>query len=536
MQTLTFVIGATASGKTHFIEQNYGDKDVDILNIYDYQQKAYEEAGYKDMIPFGADFRCLLRANETHLQDIIEKLKQGRNVVAEQTFFKAKRRIAYIDEIRKNVEAYIEIYVMRPSEPRWKEYVEKRDLGGKFEYYKQSLAEIEFPNPAEGFDAVYEVQQEAVKLRMEAPKPEILEEARKELAEEAARVKDEDEKAREKKEWLERMEYWPFWHYCEVCGKKELLTAQSAFDDGWDYPPKMGSFGVLGPRTCGNCSLTDTLYWKVTAENKAALPIVSDAMLTPKERVTWARIKAEPESLLEEEAYQWQDDIEGIIQYIDGMEGKEDDNIRLEDVRHEYSLSEFGEILKKEEERVQNLMDPDILQLGLAVERKVRELFKLESMPQMDEESAKTLKSIYEDKDKKTLDFSRDFCVINHLAALPKTTNHLLPMMMVDKNFDGTYRIYGRTTVAYPEFSQCLENAVERRIASGECFVLVADANCLLECAGDMEHALCGFRVLENSVEIFDRDAAVKMFGEALKEAYYSGKCETTSQTFLNGG
>ncbi|MCI9637599.1 MAG: hypothetical protein HFG77_14615, partial [Hungatella sp.] len=46
MRTVTFVIGATASGKTYFINTNYSDKDVDILNVYDYQQRAYEEAGF----------------------------------------------------------------------------------------------------------------------------------------------------------------------------------------------------------------------------------------------------------------------------------------------------------------------------------------------------------------------------------------------------------------------------------------------------------------------------------------------------------
>lgn len=37
VQTITFVIGATASGKTYFIDRNYRGKDVDILNVYDYQ-------------------------------------------------------------------------------------------------------------------------------------------------------------------------------------------------------------------------------------------------------------------------------------------------------------------------------------------------------------------------------------------------------------------------------------------------------------------------------------------------------------------
>ena len=38
-------------------------------------------------------------------------------------------------------------------------------------------------------------------------------------------------------------------HICEVCGRTEVLTPQEAFDKGWDYPPMMGSFGDVSPRT-----------------------------------------------------------------------------------------------------------------------------------------------------------------------------------------------------------------------------------------------------------------------------------------------
>lgn len=55
MRRLTFVIGATASGKSYFIEQNFKDKNVDILNVFDYRQRAFDEAGYsRKSVPFGA--------------------------------------------------------------------------------------------------------------------------------------------------------------------------------------------------------------------------------------------------------------------------------------------------------------------------------------------------------------------------------------------------------------------------------------------------------------------------------------------------
>ena len=54
MQKLSFVIGAVASGKTYFINHQFVGEDVEILNVYDYQQKAYDEAGFGDAIPLSA--------------------------------------------------------------------------------------------------------------------------------------------------------------------------------------------------------------------------------------------------------------------------------------------------------------------------------------------------------------------------------------------------------------------------------------------------------------------------------------------------
>lgn len=302
MVKLSFVIGATATGKTYFIDRHFADEKPVVLNIYDYQQRAYEEAGFKDAIPFSTQFRCLKKANDMHLRDIIEALNQGHNVVAEQTFFKAKRRIAYIDEIRKTLDVEIAVYVMHPSDERWAENIKMRELGGSLKNYKeQSERDMEFPNLAEGFDKIYEVIDDDIILRMDEPEPDIIEKARRELEEEDDRVGKEDEIIRKHRELLESMNTRPFWHYCEVCGKKEYITAQDAFDTGWDYPPHMGHFGLLGPRTCGNCLLKDTLYWRVNTEKKVPIPVVVDGMLTPEERITWRRIKGEPESLLEEE-------------------------------------------------------------------------------------------------------------------------------------------------------------------------------------------------------------------------------------------
>ena len=298
VRKVTFVIGTAASGKTYFINQNYVGKDVDILDVFDYQKREYDKAKIKNSVPAGSMFRSLLRAQNDLLDDIIERLRSGRDVVVEQTLFKAKRRVAYIDKIREAVDASIEVYVMRPSDERLRKNIEERELDRTLETLKQYADEIEFPNPAEGFDKIYEVRDGVITPRMDEPRPEIVDKAREELVDETARIQAEDDEKRRKQELLESMNTRPFWHYCEACGKKEYLTAQEAFEGGWDYPPSMRYvFGVLGPRTCGDCTLVGTLYLKVMTSHKP--PIIVESELTPKELETWRRIKGEPESLLD---------------------------------------------------------------------------------------------------------------------------------------------------------------------------------------------------------------------------------------------
>lgn len=76
-KTITFVVGAAASGKTFFIKKHFSDNlNTEILNIYDYQQTAYKEAGFGKHIPFEQEFKCLYKANENLLVDIIRHCKK----------------------------------------------------------------------------------------------------------------------------------------------------------------------------------------------------------------------------------------------------------------------------------------------------------------------------------------------------------------------------------------------------------------------------------------------------------------------------
>ena len=300
MAKVSFVIGANCTGKSWFVDQNFSKQGVQTLDIYDFQQQVYDDRGYGDSVPVNMMFSCLWEANDRLLKEIIAALQQGKDVAVEQTFFKAKRRIAYIDEILREVPGVIiEVYVMCPGDAQLRENLRKRNHEGSFKRIKQEMAEqMEFPNPSEGFDMIYEVIDGEPTPRMDLEIREIVDEARRELEEEAVHIRAEEEARRKKRELLDSMNIRPFWHYCEVCGKKEYLTADEAHAQGWDYPPKTGSFGLLGPRICKDCAMVDTLYWKINSSGR--LPIVIEENLSPEERVTWQRIRTEPESLLEE--------------------------------------------------------------------------------------------------------------------------------------------------------------------------------------------------------------------------------------------
>ena len=62
---------------------------------------------------------------------------------------------------------------------------------------------------------------------------------------------------------------WPaIPHWCEVCGLELLLTPLLAYEGGWDFPPCMGEFGVISPRTCGNCTIDGTVWYALAVEKK----------------------------------------------------------------------------------------------------------------------------------------------------------------------------------------------------------------------------------------------------------------------------
>lgn len=50
---------------------------------------------------------------------------------------------------------------------------------------------------------------------------------------------------------------------CEVCGAEFVGTSKEAYEAGWDIPPIITPFRVLGPRTCVCCLMDKTLWHKI---------------------------------------------------------------------------------------------------------------------------------------------------------------------------------------------------------------------------------------------------------------------------------
>ena len=81
-------------------------------------------------------------------------------------------------------------------------------------------------------------------------------------------------------------------HICEVCGRTEVLTPEEAFEVGWDYPPRMGAFGIVSPRTCPDCSMMDTVWAALMLKHETPDDLTDD------QKRTLLRIINEPDSIM----------------------------------------------------------------------------------------------------------------------------------------------------------------------------------------------------------------------------------------------
>lgn len=292
------IIGSNATGKSFYIKNNDEFLQYVKMDIHDYQIRAHEEYNASEFISFQEKFKILYEANEKIKNDIVEAVKAGKDVVVEHTLFKMKRRLPIIEAIRAVSDTPIEIYLMQPSDEQLLKNCQMKDKENRhlFESIKNQMKEIEIPSASEGFSKTFFIKDGLVLEYTSEVDKDVLDKARKELFEEQEKLRKEEEERIAFEKAVEATKTRPFWHICG-CGKKVLMTSKEAFEQGWDYPGADGlykdysnyGFGTLMPRTCGNCGIQTSVYWKVMQGEE----------LSEKDKEEILRVKHEPMSILE---------------------------------------------------------------------------------------------------------------------------------------------------------------------------------------------------------------------------------------------
>ncbi len=282
--TVKIVMGTALSGKTYFIKGNFPESE--IMSVGEYQKRIMSEMDGPEYLPMNKHIEILQKANDQIKSDMLERLSQDKDVIMEHTLFKAMRRKEYLEAFRTVTNKPIDIYVMQPSDEQLRINIQSNEEIRDIDWIKSEMRQIEMPNIAEGFAHVYIVNDSGIRDWSDRPverkfvdKDTTLNLLEKDLFAEA--------NTKEPSVFQEKR----FLHICEVCGRTEKLTAEEAHNKNWDYPPIIGEFGVLSPRTCGNCRMAETAYWAIVAEKKTL------AELNENQIQTVERIMQEPDIL-----------------------------------------------------------------------------------------------------------------------------------------------------------------------------------------------------------------------------------------------
>lgn len=289
--TVRIVMGTAFSGKTHFIKENFPDSL--ILSVGEYQKKLMAVHGKTGFMPIGEYRNILQSANDQIKKDMLELLAEGKDVIMEHTLYKAARRKEYLQAFRTVTDEPIDIYVMQPSDERLLQNIQTNDeqRGRGIGWLKAQMREIEIPNIAEGFAHVYAVNDKGIQDWSDKPVERKFIDKNTKMTLIEKNIQDEEKDKR-----ITVFGDKPFKHICECCGKVEILTSKEAHEQGWDYPGEgaiypSSMFGVLSPRTCGKCSITETAYWAIVVEGKTT------AELSENQLQAVERIMQEPEIL-----------------------------------------------------------------------------------------------------------------------------------------------------------------------------------------------------------------------------------------------
>ena len=110
--------------------------------------------------------------------------------------------------------------------------------------------------------------------------------------------------------------------------------------------------------------------------------------------------------------------------------------------------------------------------------------------------------------------------VFNHMAYLPREPYaHRPELMVVEVHDDGHYRLDCCFPEKHPSYLDLLAQVMDLAIPDGEVVVLAVDRDEPLRSAGDIEMAMCAFRIVGHTVEIFGRQEGLQVFEETLRRA-----------------
>lgn len=124
--------------------------------------------------------------------------------------------------------------------------------------------------------------------------------------------------------------------------------------------------------------------------------------------------------------------------------------------------------------------------------------------------------------------------ICSHLYKVPDTIyQRKLPMLIVDKFPDGSYKIWGRLTVKNPLFQEILFDVITD-FYTKECerYITVVDVEEVFRSADDIKRTNCGFKITENCIEVFDRNDALKQFVDIAQEALSSENCSISDEFY----
>ena len=142
---IIIVAGPTCAGKSTFIKENFADKEV--VDLFDFQEN----------IAF-FNVTSIMRSYEECRDALIEKIKEGKDVVLEHTLLKAIRRKFYIDAIREVTNEPIEIYFLMPEREVYRQQLKERKQPTDDDFIDGSYSILEIPTKDEGYNQVTIIQ------------------------------------------------------------------------------------------------------------------------------------------------------------------------------------------------------------------------------------------------------------------------------------------------------------------------------------------------------------------------------------------